>query len=101
MSDDKHSPGPWKWENWMAANGTMRLMGGDGDSVMRLNMRDEQTTKEPWPADARLIEAAPELLAMVERLCDYDAADEDAYDAARALVARIRGAETISGKPQP
>ncbi len=55
----KHSPGPWRWEDWHGVNNTMRLMCSDGDSVIRIH--NDGHGREPAAADAALIAAAPDL----------------------------------------
>jgi len=101
MSIDKHTPGPWKFEQ----NGHDHNLWGDGHAGRVLTIRDGVI---PMNSDARLIAAAPELLEHLQTLADYLAeahaedkaadhyGDEDcsycrALDHARAAIARATG----------
>lgn len=91
----KHTPGPWT-----AAAG--RILGGFGAVA---KMVDQSTNyRAQQEADARLIAAAPELLAALEWLvrdadCDYTSPEDSdrrvvmvsTVEAARAAVAKARG----------
>lgn len=91
----KTSAGPWKWENWIPADGTHRLMASDGDSVLRIHDEDDHN-RMPIDADARLVAAAPEMLELLQEA--WDSAPPIANVApgtwlyrARKLLKRIEG----------
>lgn len=93
----KHSPGPWRWDEGGIAYGTVLRDANDGEVLQGYDdgndgryVRGKVDVSE---ADARLIAAAPELLALVRRMADpLGICDED-RDAARDLIARIGGGE--------
>ena len=72
----KHTPGPWRW---MAVNGNpdalMVVAGAIGECGIchvinrPAGTKDQPTTEHPH--NARLIAAAPELLAALKNLLDY------------------------------
>jgi hypothetical protein len=106
---DKHTPGPWRWvpepdttSPWLeygdlySASSEVVLSGWEDDfeGGVRVNSH----------ADARLMEAAPELLEALEDLVDACTShldrgqapwrsneDEKGVIKARALIARVRG----------
>lgn len=73
MADAKaaHTPGPWRWAEDRMNGGWAGLVGPDGQEVMFPAHRNEGDDGDAWfepgesmsDADARLIEAAPDLLA--------------------------------------
>jgi len=111
----KHTPGPWLADNFLC----------DGDHALRIAMPDVRTmpgatiavAQHNWSdaefgerriswkeaeANARLIAAAPAMLAALEFITeqfgdwldgveDPDRADTDAMEAARAVIAAARG----------
>lgn len=93
MSSAKHTPGPWKWRS--GYNG----MDGVGEEIFTHDRNDGMWLAygSNQEANARLIAAAPELLAALER-CDLAFADwqvgvvpgrpEDIL----ALIAQVRAA---------
>jgi hypothetical protein len=99
MSDAKHTPGPWYW----AGLGDLRGAGDleVGDCLDRLSDKDEVPR---FAADARLIAAAPDLLAACEAIdaldccTGYSFPDSDwplfweALEKARAALVKARGA---------
>jgi hypothetical protein len=85
MSD---SPGPWTWEKCAETDARI-LRDSDGDSVLRIH--ENRHSRLPSKADARLIAAAPELLAMLKRM--VTPGWNDSQDA-RDLIARIEDGGT-------
>lgn len=91
----KHTPGPWKWDGnvykydpeeeapWLIAENTEVLEG-------EIHCKSE--------ADARLIEASPDLLAACEAFCSQiewkpswdDEGWERCHELARAAIAKVR-----------
>lgn len=103
-----HSPGPWKWDvDKRRPWSTPVLLDANGREVVGASGEGVQQDVDVGDDDARLIAAAPELLAMLKRvlaLADtlHDAIEFapssdrtgylDAKDDAEALVRRIEGA---------
>jgi hypothetical protein len=96
MSEIKHTPGPWEWDDevWAEYDPEQRapwLIGSDGQQVLtgRIKCRTE--------ADARLIAAAPDLLKTLTILVEniVHAMPSSALLApvvnARAAIAKARG----------
>jgi len=104
MSEAKHTSGPW---NVHGTNETGTLIASDAAehenitaSIAVAQPRGEEWTKEE-EANARLIAAAPELLAALESVCNWADMFRDslAYesgrsqiDAARAAIQKATGA---------
>jgi hypothetical protein len=107
---DQHTPGPWRWVpepeySWQYQD----LMSASGEVVLSGEEAPDPSGIEVSHADARLIEAAPELLQEVEWLLDayidairaYAASfkrqpnPEDDRDVIRirALIAKVRGTQ--------
>jgi hypothetical protein len=85
MSKDKHSPGPWRWDD--GGN----LYDADGKPVL-------EVWGGPYPGPGyvgRLIAAAPEMLALLREWVEMEAeGDTDTRSLARRsvrLIARIDG----------
>jgi hypothetical protein len=84
----EHTPGPWVWTDYGELSGA-------GDVVM-----DADYFSEPSEADARLIAAAPDLLAACEAmLVELDEWEQElgrhpACDLARAAIAKAKGGES-------
>lgn len=78
----KHTPGPWK----VSADGHVLTEFVDDAILVR-------TGDESRDADARLIAAAPELLAALRKLADECADDGPSVKAMVGAVAAIRKAE--------
>ena len=82
MSEGKHTPGPWKV---VAAAPSPR--GGTG-TIYCLN----HPTSERLVHNARLIAAAPDMLAALESLLNVDGKwDAMAVDYAHAIIAKAKG----------
>lgn len=90
----KHTPGPWCVRDLPTAQ---RYIGPSNDGgassvalvLARVNLPDEQIA-----ADAKLVAAAPELLAALNRLMGGTTTMQDAADAnkqARAAIAKAEG----------
>jgi len=81
-----HTPGPWLV--WPASNG-VKITDSLGRHVAVIPMATPQ-----WQADARLIAAAPELLAALEKFAWYDEAGmsepRSLYDEARSAIAKAK-----------
>jgi hypothetical protein len=93
MDDVKHTPGPWKV--YTAKNGGKIIGIGDaeGGGVTDPNFALWRAGKEQQ-ANARLIAAAPDLLAALEgmmALLDAGSLYEPQAYAARAAIAKARG----------
>jgi hypothetical protein len=88
-----HSPGPWgvivNFNHWSVQTGTHHVAGGTGWGIPGLQQQME--------ANARLIAAAPELLAFAEWLLEAYHSDEGMPEAkhiareARAAIAKATG----------
>jgi hypothetical protein len=66
-----HTPGPWSYcqnerDQWA---GAIRIVGGDGFRVASLDNTKHERSQEVHNANARLIAAAPALLAELSALC--------------------------------
>lgn len=59
----KHTPGPWGWENHPYNGEPIALTGGNDTDVLLATGSGEQAWLQVNEADARLIAAAPDLLA--------------------------------------
>ena len=90
-----HTPGPWILQT--EDNGRFVHVTDSATEGVRIAM--QRTTEEGY-ANARLIAAAPELLAMLEKLVptppdlgELDLGEEDnaLLDEARALIAKAKG----------
>ena len=110
MTDTQHTPGPWKaCRSHETFNGPMWDIDDDEraeyeaepfvaiESEKRTVMRAHDLF-EMRPADARLIAAAPELLAALEDLLwavtgfgDFEAQHPEEFAAARAAIAKATG----------
>ena len=75
-----HTPGPWHYET-----------GDDGAVVYTgFTIAKIPIDGSDWQSNARLISAAPDLLAALERLAHPMADDED-LDYAREVIAKAKG----------
>lgn len=80
MSESKHTSGPWEWVPDRFRGGYSGLVGPDGAEVLFPNHANDGDEGAAWfedfptAADARLIAAAPDLLAACKTLVgDIDA----------------------------
>ena len=62
-----HTPGPWEIHPYADNEGDIH--GGDGKLVCMMRQGDTDP-EDDWSADARLIAAAPDLLAALKELVD-------------------------------
>lgn len=87
MDKQQHTPGPWD----VTPSG-YHVYDEHGNVTADCAQPDIGSLEER-KANARLIAAAPELLAMVERLTDAreNITRAETYRDARALIARVRG----------
>lgn len=87
MAETKHTPGPWViydagiWPGIDGQTGTVIIFGIDGEEAgVKGDGRDDAM------ANARLIAAAPELLAaLIKIVKDWDGEPEDVHEAALAI----------------
>ena len=92
----EHTPGPWKARRDLSLHrlvyhelpdGRWQVIcdwGGWSEQAMRHGVDLDACSQEAYPnqeADARLIAAAPDLLAACQRFVDYDDIGADEYDA--------------------
>ena len=75
-----HTPGPWHYET------------GDDGAVIYTGFTIAKIPIDgsDWQSNARLIAAAPDLLAALERLA-HPMADDDDLDYAREVIAKAKG----------
>ena len=91
MSNAKHTPGPWQVNN----NDPLQVCDSDGEKRGCSPIANTRGKRGEAKANARLIAAAPELLAALESLLDYD--NLGAYERAnvrkqsRAAIAKAKG----------
>lgn len=87
----KHTPGPWAAE--VAENGGFEVtaMAHGGLVVAARNGYDSWEHSEECKANARLMATAPELLAALERVIAISDRKHDAWDAAKAAIAKAKG----------
>ena len=90
MSTTKHTPGPWRVESGPYYR-AIRV-----DSEVIADMR--QISRSFNESNARLIAAAPDLLAALEGMLEvfgdeFGAGESDTCDAARAAIAKAKGTE--------
>lgn len=66
MKPEKHSPGPWRWSKGVTGREFVgsHLEAADGEEIFSV----DHGTPVANPADARLIAAAPAMLAMLTEL---------------------------------
>lgn len=89
-----HTPGPWELDESLRGNSYTAISGEDwielATVVTRMKSSDEYSPE--GLANARLIAAAPELLAALEDMfalfADHAQYDEDGHEAAAVAVAR-------------
>jgi len=87
-----HTPGPW------ITRGPRRVDQGDdyaivagGEIIAEAFGRTSQNNFPPSAANARLIAAAPDLLAALKEVVALSDRKHDAWDAARAAIAKAEG----------
>lgn len=82
MSDTKHTPGPWKWREGVPNDLLYDhdVLTSSAVAVVYVESRDscgnrvarEMAVCVPSVADARLIAAAPDLLAALKEMVEFD-----------------------------
>ena len=90
MSTEKHTPGPWAW--YHGGNHVALVQPGVDGRVLMMRHIDGR----PTPADARLIAAAPDLLAALRELVREANANSgevtaEAVMSAEDVIAKARG----------
>lgn len=97
MTDQKHTPGPWHVTgNYVICADSIKLGKPYRHDVPVASMFDDPLTRQQMDANARLIAAAPDLLAALEHL--DNATNEpslgidlvEASDKARAAIAKAK-----------
>ena len=87
----QHTPGPW------VVNGAAIEQDQDRDAQVIAHVYDERDGIDEWGSNARLIAAAPELLAALREACSYIYATNPEVPAihqrACELIARVEGRE--------
>lgn len=101
-SEPEHTPGPWTWY-WRQTDGeadcsiVSEQYPGNACCVARCPRYQKQ---EQWRADAPLLSAAPELLAMLKQFLDYvedtvidypDSFLADMHTDAKKIIAKAEG----------
>lgn len=64
----KHTPGPWR--DCLIAPSTVIIVAKESDTFIARVMQPMPLKKGVWEANARLIAAAPELLALLKSILD-------------------------------
>lgn len=89
----KHTPGPWHWTNEYQArdlSDTWSLIGGNGYGILSCDGLGN-SPPEFHKANARLIAAAPDLLAFAQEfIADYQS--EDGMDSIKHYAAKAQAA---------
>jgi hypothetical protein len=89
MTTTTHTPGPWYWQPTAGNHDFLICPEGPGNTIAIVRDFDE--------ANARLIAAAPELLAAIQRIVNDNEPGEDAlltaggYNQACAAIAKALG----------
>ncbi len=93
----EHTPGPWHWNGIATIWNTRGNVGEVEREVIIAQVVTDyvnRTHVEPIPvieANARLIAAAPELLAALEEVVRISDRKHNAWDAAHAAIAKAKG----------
>lgn len=96
---DKHTPGPWRTHVVRFSHRTMRTIKAGADWIAHLDTVSADGDDPRDVANARLIEAAPDMLAALERAADELDSIMDWHGIghpavlrdARAAIAKARG----------
>jgi hypothetical protein len=90
MNESKHTPGPWRVE-WPFEGGALITAEDGHGEIAQVKTRYSKTNNiEEAHANARLIAAAPDLLALVRSYATTYPLDEY-YDKATAAIAKATG----------
>jgi hypothetical protein len=108
MKTHTNTPGPWKVENWKykeslilwRRDGVPTIVGANDAIAEAFNLyrpnAEDEAEGEAW-ANARLIAAAPEMLAALEELCAdkylADPINADRMANALAVIAKVKGGD--------
>ncbi len=94
MSTPHHTPGPWVLRRSITAHpyATADVLTPDGE-LLALTFAGHDRKRQPADANARLIAAAPELLAALEKMIEPYGPADDCWQIreARAAIAKARG----------
>jgi hypothetical protein len=100
MNTHTHTQGPWRVENWIYQNAReVVTIQTDKDAIATAcNLwRDGDDSTFEVMANARLIAAAPEMLAALEELCAdkylADPINADRMANALAVIAKVKGGD--------
>ena len=109
MSKSAHTPGPWNLsrdEIWSTTPTRFNLTTVGTPRLAIVDRHNDAERPFPWEANARLISAAPDLLAALDSLlktfvddlseCGYDEDDINDHDGvkrARAAISKAKGEE--------
>lgn len=90
---EKHTPGPWRLHEQRGRTYVVAGRGVEAGEFMG-HLIAAETTCPDWPANARLIAAAPDLLAACEAVLSAPvvAAPHPCWQMVRDAVARAKGA---------
>ena len=86
----QHTPGPWATDG-DAYSGNLDIIALTGRIAM-LDCEFSEETEDVLTANARLIAAAPDLLAALERLA-HPMADDDDLNYAHAMIWKAKGGQ--------
>jgi hypothetical protein len=95
MNTHTHTQGPWRVENWIYQNAReVVTIQTDKDAIATAcNLwRDGDDSTFEVMANARLIAAAPEMLAALQSLTHPMASDQDLQNAL-AVIAKVKGGD--------
>ena len=94
-TETNHTPGPWQVDNNIGRKSEMGIVADEAPCIIAII---HGAKKNEWPttagANARLIAAAPELLAALEALADcpdYRHINTHEMNSARAAIAAAKG----------
>jgi hypothetical protein len=93
MSEHKHTPGPWVLDETSPTSRRIYANEVDRRNEQILATVSAHQWYEEGLANARLIAAAPDLLAACEKLAAIEDVQDvnDARDMARAAIAKVKG----------
>lgn len=99
----KHTEGPWSSSNWTGPSPEIAIHGANGDWIADVVVDQDSDTasEEAQQANARLIAAAPELLAVCEYVAAFGAMGSPlSGEQVRAIATRCKAvAEKAKGVP--
>ena len=85
-NDQKHTPGPWRFDG--IEDGEMRLSAESWGWFARVCIEVDEAPSNEGQANARLIAAAPDLLAALEMADKWES--DGRPDGVQHLIARLR-----------